>query len=141
MTQSISRATPEEGTTVHLAIVGSQDLTDPQREAVDLLVCGIIHEYAYRLGHRSVIVVSGGAEGVDSIAEGAARSLLYYEPEIHYPKNRRWGPDGFKDRNIIIAERCHQLVCIRSRQSTTYGSGWTSDYAEQLGKRVFRYFV
>ncbi len=52
------------------------------------------------------------------------------------PERNAWS--AFKARNIQIAEACDFLVSIRSSTSTTYGSGWTADYAEKLGKPVRR---
>jgi predicted Rossmann fold nucleotide-binding protein DprA/Smf involved in DNA uptake len=82
-------------------------------------------------------MVSGGAIGIDSIATLVANELNIRMIE-HLPKNNRWKPDGFEDRNIKIAEDCSFLLCIRSSQSTTYGSGWTADRAEEMGKPVWR---
>ncbi len=46
---------------------------------------------------------------------------------------KRWW-DGFKPRNIQIATACERLVRIVSTTTKTYGSGWTRDYADNLGK-------
>ena len=77
-------------------------------------------------------VVSGGAAGIDTLAAGLARSQNIEVLE-HLPKTRRWH-DGFRPRNIKIAEDCDALVRIALFGGKTYGSGWTRDYAAKLGK-------
>jgi predicted Rossmann fold nucleotide-binding protein DprA/Smf involved in DNA uptake len=78
------------------------------------------------------VIVSGGAEGADTIAaeEAAARGIAV---QIFRPKVMRWR-DGFMPRNKLIAENCDALVRIVSPRSRTYGSGWTRDYAKKIGK-------
>lgn len=120
-----------------LAVVGSVDLDGPQYNAARLLIQSILMNFQHRW-HPEVTLISGGAEGIDSIAEGIADDLRMPKL-IHYPEVRNW--EGFKARNILIAEDCDELVMVRSRQSKTYGSGWTADYAEKIGKRVYRYYV
>lgn len=115
-----------------LAIVGSVRFTDPdwQDKACEI-IDGAIAE------HRPDLIVSGGAEGIDSFAVKIAD--LYGIPFHEFlPQHRRWAPDGFKARNIRIAEVCTRLLAIRCRASKTYGSGWTADQAERLGKPVRR---
>lgn len=89
------------------------------------------------------IVISGGSPGggVDDWvrAEMHARGWLHRFEEFKPAVNNWMGIGGFKDRNMNIAESCDQLISIRSKDSTTYGSGWTADFAEgQLGKKVWR---
>lgn len=86
------------------------------------------------------LVVSGGADGIDSLAEETAVESEYPFKKF-LPKNRRWEPEGFKARNIQIAQTCDYLLCIRTKQSKTYGSGWTADYAQRIGKHVKRIII
>lgn len=88
---------------------------------------------------------SGGAEGIDSMAERYAREtwglpdsrIFIYRPRIH-----QWaGPDGFRDRNLKIAQTCDALVRIVSDRTTTYGSGWTRDRVRELGKPTADFVV
>lgn len=84
-------------------------------------------------------IVSGGADGMDTIAARIGRELDIDVKE-YLPKVRCWaGPGGFKERNIKIAENCTHLLRIYCLSSRTYGSGWTADLAEQLGRQVQRY--
>lgn len=120
-----------------LAIVGSSVLSDTQIEVAAWLISHILRAD----DEQPEEVVSGGAVGIDTIAEEAANDYLI-PTKIFLPDIHRWeGTDtqkGFKARNIEIAEYCDELLCIRSEKSKTYGSGWTADYAEKLGKVVRR---
>lgn len=121
-----------------LAIVGSTDLTDKQREDAAFLITCVL------LGYLPQKVISGGAVGIDQMAIAAAEAMGGTETQVFLPEVERWygdGKKGFKARNIEIAEACDELVAIRSLQSKTYGSGWTADYAENLGKKVRRFYV
>ena len=51
------------------------------------------------------------------------------------------GAGGFAERNMKIAEMCVCLVRIASTTTSTYGSGWTADRAEELGKDVYRFHI
>jgi hypothetical protein len=78
-------------------------------------------------------VVSGGAAGVDTLAEqAAAHHSVPFEKFL--PRNRRWAPDGFKDRNLIVARTCGRLLRIACAESKTFGSGWTLQQAARQGK-------
>lgn len=120
---------------MRLGIIGSTKFVRPSayREAEE-----IIDEALYNL--LPDVVVSGGADGIDSMGARKAR-LRDIEVVEHLPKNRRWQPEGFKARNILIAEDCDQLLVIRCRQSKTYGSGWTADYAAGIGVTVRRHLL
>lgn len=120
---------------MRLAIVGSHVLSEDQLIVAHCIVRGFISVL------NPKVIISGGADGVDTIAkEEAIRK--YYHPGEHFfeylPRYKRWEPYGYKERNIIIAEKCTHLLCIRDPNSSTYGSGWTADYAEDLGKKVWR---
>lgn len=121
---------------LYVGIVGSHKLTTAQTLEAYLRVHEIVMDLleTRNLAPKDVTVVSGGASGVDNFAEQASRKLLMKPAEVYLPKKRRWEPNGFKERNILIAERSDVLHCIRSRDSATYGSGWTADYFDTLGK-------
>lgn len=134
-----------------LSIVGSRGVPDYQSES-------IIKQAI--LDHHPKVIVSGGAGGVDMAAARIARqkgiALIQF-----VPKKTTWdfigdgdpvdivtngGMDviingGFKQRNEKIAETCDCLVRIASVTGKTYGSSWTADYAEKLGKNVSRFNV
>jgi hypothetical protein len=115
-----------------LAIVGSVSFVRPDalNEARHIIEGALDR-------NRPDAIVSGGAEGIDSLAEAIAtdRGITMI---VHRPKDRRWQPDGFKDRNLLIVRDCTRLLAIRCAQSKTYGSGWTADQAERAGRPVWR---
>jgi hypothetical protein len=135
-----------------LAIVGSRDLPAYSTESK-------IREVL--LDHKPKMVVSGGARGVDSqariiaIASGIQfMEFLPQHPAFHAPATgeaiesiRADGvmevivPGGFQARNEAVADACTCLVRIASPTTKTYGSGWTADYAEKIGKNVERFVV
>lgn len=121
---------------VRLAIVGStqfardSDATKRASKIIARAICVLDPEQ----------IISGGAEGIDSLAAAFAE-VNGIPLREHLPKNRRWKPDGFQDRNYLIAQDCTHLLCIRHHASKTYGSGWTADEAERLGKAVERHEI
>lgn len=122
-----------------LGVVGSQVLTDYQRETTLWLIECILRSESPRL------LISGGAEGVDSIAELVAKKGGL-PVKIFLPEHNSWGGEGsktgYKARNLLIAGAVDELVCIRSRQSGTYGSGWTADQTEgRYHKKVRRLYI
>lgn len=120
-----------------LTIVGSQNLTLHQELEVKSLCNKEIFD------HQPTKIYSGGAIGVDTLAIKCANALEIPWEEI-VPTDEDMLYEGFaryKPRNMKLAAICDRLVCIRSKQSRTYGSGWTADYAEKLGKNVERFTV
>lgn len=126
-----------------LAIVGSRDVNKAGgltaiRQAIER--------------HKPIVVVSGGARaklsadlrGVISIDWEAEKMATSLGIQVVVFKPTTWtfnGPGGFRERNTKIADLCHCLVRIASTTTTTYGSGWTADYAEKSGKNVERFVV
>ena len=121
-----------------LAIVGSSQLTPVQTQTTQWMIACVLDSLVPEQ------VVSGGAKGVDTLAEMEAD--LVGIPFLKFlPQHQSWGGGnglpGYQARNIQIANHCDQLVCIRSKTAETYGSGWTADYTEGLGKPVRRLYV
>jgi predicted Rossmann fold nucleotide-binding protein DprA/Smf involved in DNA uptake len=122
-----------------LAVVGSTSFARGG-EAIRVahaVIAGVVEE----LGPDRI--VSGGAPGVDTWAERVGARLGYTLENgrfvVHLPRHRRWKPDGFEARNILIATGpTTHLLAIRCHASKTYGSGWTADYAERHGRIVYR---
>lgn len=85
--------------------------------------------------HRPRHFVSGGAVGVDSMAEAEA-DRRGYPKTIHLPEQRNW--NSYKKRDQLIANDAECLVRIYAAWATSYGSGWTADQAEKRGARVWR---
>lgn len=125
---------------MYLAVVGSTNITDKQRGIASVIIDGFFFSY------NPELVISGGAVGIDSLARGRVTAWNRDQQwNINFmeflPENPRWEPNGYKERNTKIAEECTDLLCIRTQQSTTYGSGWTADLAERLGKAVWRVLI
>lgn len=118
-----------------LAIVGST--TFPGLRSVSM-ARSLIEVFLF--DYEPELLISGGADGVDTWAEEAA-DRLGIPKRIHRPKNRRWEPEGYKERNLLIAQDCTHLLRIVRRDSTTYGSGWTADQATKMGKTVWQVFL
>jgi len=115
---------------VKLAIVGTRIVPNER------MACRLI--YAAISGFVPQTVISGGAPGIDTFVETVCRRADV-DIDIYRPEFPRWEPDGYKLRNIRIAEDCDVLVCIRSREAKTFGSGWTANEAERIGKTVYRW--
>lgn len=116
-----------------LVIVGSRDLAG--------------NDDAYRAIqrevelHRPQQVVSGGADGIDTMAEEVAYALGYDGEQVHIelPLIHQWGGEGgFRWRDARMAQAAECAVRIYSDTTRTYGSGWTVDTAECRGARVTR---
>lgn len=120
---------------MNLAIVGSRDLEERKSFLYHIISRVIVyHEilaYHQRIGPGQLTIISGGAKGVDRTAAEVAREMGHAVVE-HLPATEDW--PGYKDRNKIIAEECDRLVRISSVRTSTYGSAWTRDYAEKIGK-------
>lgn len=125
-----------------LAIVGSTRFTCPKgiRIASDIISATLN-------ARRPDIICSGGSPygGVDALAQVAARGRrIEFVP--FPPAHRLWTHPhgGFKQRNDELAGYCTRLLrihCWHTRACThrrTYGSGYTADVAEALGKSVRR---
>lgn len=120
-----------------LAIVGTREFKIPH---AFLYARHIMEYHIKQLDPDKDLVISGGAEGIDSIAIDVAQNLGYHWEEF-LPENNVWAPNGYKERNEKIAETCDILVSIRCRYAATYGSGWTRDRAVDLGKIVHPYIL
>lgn len=89
--------------------------------------------------HRPRRIVSGGAAGVDSMAEDEGKRRGFREPDtmtIHRPRGKGWA--YYKARDQLIANDAECLVRIFAGTARTYGSGWTANQAEKRGARVWR---
>jgi hypothetical protein len=119
-----------------LAVVGSTKFAVPNGLHVARLV--ILEEVST---NRPDAIVSGGAEGVDTLAEEIAHA--HNIRFIGRPaKVRRWeGAGGFRERNLQIANTCTRALRVVCAYSKTYGSGWTVDRAAEMGKPVRRVVI
>jgi len=116
-----------------LAIVGTRRFGSPK--GMDYATQLIQYEVSNWV--RWTSFVTGDADGIDKLVKQFCDYHLR-DCEVLAPRNKIWKPDGYQARNILVAETCDELLCIRDPESTTYGSGWTANYAESLGKPVTR---
>jgi predicted Rossmann fold nucleotide-binding protein DprA/Smf involved in DNA uptake len=116
-----------------LAIVGTRRFSNPK--GLDYARMIIAYEVSQFNCWDSF--VTGDAPGIDALVKETC-DAWDRECQVLAPRYKRWENDGFQARNIRIAEACDELLCIRDPESTTYGSGWTADYADTLGKPVTR---
>jgi len=111
-----------------IAIVGSRRRTD--KENVEKLV----NSFA-----RDVIVISGGAKGVDTWAEQTARNrgleVIVFRPNLKGIKHRGDMVQRYYDRNKKIAQECDIMYAFVSPDRKG-GTENTIKYAQELGKKV-----
>jgi len=128
-----------------IAIVGSSHLTGEEetdaRKSCGLVLNQMIKEH----GSESLTLVSGGASGVDTIAETIACEIGI-KCEIHRPTEKNW--DAYKVRNLKIAESCDVIYCFptKTRLEPCYhceakdhersGGCYTAKHAKLLKKEV-----
>jgi len=87
--------------------------------------------------YKSDLIISGGAEGVDTYAQEYAReigaSIL-----IHYPDNSKPSPDRYFTRNKQIALECDVLIAF-DKKSGRAGTKNTIAEARKAGKKIILY--
>lgn len=112
---------------MYLAIVGGRDFNDYSRFSK------IVDDYIRLIGVQPSVIVSGGANGVDSMAERYAREheihTLIFKPE--YEKYRRAAP--LKRNTQIIETASHVLALPTKTSRGTYDS---INKAKKLGKII-----
>ncbi len=129
-----------------IAIVGSSHLSETE-EMDARKICGYVLNKALEDRDNIPILVSGGAKGVDSIAEDIANQLKI-KTIIHKPLENNW-ENGYKPRNMQIAQECNVLYCLPTGIKTTpcyhcgdvafcphevTGGCWTMKEAKKLKK-------
>jgi len=127
-----------------LAIVGASDV---KKHLVIKMRDKIESEIQKRWNGR-LVIISGGAKGVDTIATDVARHLGIQTIQYN-PKFNSW--EWYKERNQKIALECDELICFAIEYKTpvkkcyhhkepqnhekTAGC-WTMNKARQLNKQT-----
>ena len=133
-TAPVVATAPQGPRALRLAIVGSRSL-DGHPDALRVIRSVLD---AYQARHALLIVISGGAKGIDRMAAAEARRRGLEVIE-HLPAGTTWR--HYRQRNQLIAEDCDELVRIADPDSPTYGSGWARDRARELGRPTTEYTV
>ncbi len=109
-----------------LAVVGSRTITDRK----------LIFDYLDSKYDKIDIIISGGAKGVDSIAQDWAKErgfpCLVYYPKWYNQEGEYDKSAGFK-RNYLIVKDCDVVVAFTTGSAGTQNS---IDLANKLGKKV-----
>lgn len=121
-----------------IAIVGSRSLKHSveARRLVRVTIWDAI-----QLFKNDLEIISGGAEGVDEMAEAEALLLNIPPARIKIFRPNGVGWPAFKARNDEMAEYCDELHCIADPDSRTKGCLYTATQATKLGKQVTTHWV
>jgi hypothetical protein len=120
-----------------LAIVGSSRAGTEVEERIKSLITDYVTLYGQKL-----VIVSGGASGVDSIAEKIAKELGV-ATETYLPKTAN--KEGYRDRNQQIAENSNEVISIALPTTSTRcyhcdedhertGGCWCKNMAKEKGR-------
>lgn len=127
-----------------LAVIGTSRLEPDEAEKIEKYLKSIV------IIHSPEVIISGGARGVDSIAEITAleKNIPFLK---HSPIKKTW--KYYKERNLRIINDCTDLICFTTRKIKTKqcyhhkggephqvtGGCWTMFRALEHGKAI--YFV
>ena len=121
---------------VTICIVGSVERVWNEEE--EIKVKDFLFKVIYDLAaDYTMVFISGESPkgGVDIWVKGTCEDLgVVYKG--YPPERSEW--TYYKKRNLAMAKACDVLLRVYNARSKTYGSGWTADKAEELGKKVLR---
>ena len=132
-----------------IAIVGTSKLIEGyETKFTTSIVCNELFR------EPGISIITGDADGVDSIArhtKSPDSSLDVIMAPAKQWENKE-GKVGYKIRNMKIAEKCDELICIttRTRREKCYhcnldhertGGCWTMGYAKSLDKPTRLYVI
>jgi hypothetical protein len=82
-------------------------------------------------------VISGACPygGVDIWTREIVTTDGWLPFEEYPPTYNQWEPHGYKERNIMMAEKCTHLLCLDPLNRRS-GGAWTAERAARLGKKV-----
>lgn len=118
---------------MNIAIVGSRPENMGSLTENDKKVRKAVFAYVATLP-KDTVIVSGGASGVDSWAEQAARHYGLPKPIIHKPQWKIYGKSAGMVRNRLIVRDADCLVAFWNGFSS--GTRHSIMLAEDQGKRV-----
>lgn len=108
-----------------VAVVGSRSITRYET------VKNIIEASPFKID----VLVTGGADGVDTCAEEWAERNLDREPDIIEPNYRKYGPKAPLVRNTTIVESSDAVIAVWDGEST--GTRDTIDKALHRGTALY----
>ena len=131
---------------MNIAIVGAGHLTKNEEDFARNEISRILINA--KNDHDELTIISGGATGIDSIAEDMA-NVMGINTTIFPAETFQWedkaGKRGFKTRNLQIVNACDELNCFPAglrdikcyhcnRDHQVGGGCWTMWQARKLGK-------
>lgn len=122
-----------------VAVIGARTFLNPDWERIARAVIEERLE-SLDLPWISSGIVSGGADGIDSLGEKVA-DHEWIKKCIILPKNKVWEPEGYKARNEMVIEVASWVVAIRCESTKSWGTGHAAELADSLGKPVERYVI
>jgi len=106
-----------------IGIVGSRNYPDTDK----------VRQFIQSLP-EDVTIITGGARGVDAVAEEEARKrglkIIVHKPDF----TKGYSPAAYHERNQKIAKECEILIAFWDNQSR--GTASTIKYARRYKKRV-----
>jgi len=134
---------------MRMAVVGASRLTEHEerdiRQHLAFIFKQLMDEY------EDLTIISGGAKGVDSIAEELAKQMGI-PTTIFRPEVEEWDPTsgmiGYKSRNLQIVNECDELYCFpcairdtpcyhcKTGKHQVSGACWTMHRAMTAGKPI-----
>lgn len=122
-----------------MAVVGSTRFDNPGWRDIASEI--IIEQISLlEVPDRRLGVVTGGAAGIDTLGVEISQDL-WLRKVVYPPKNACWEPEGYRERNELVALTATWGLGIRCVSAKTFGTGWTINRIEELGKPVVRMVV
>lgn len=117
---------------MRLAVVGSRSITDKE------WVFKQIGKYILERPPKTLTIVSGGAEGIDSLAKDYAHhnyiDFIMFQPYFLLDKQAEFSNRHFFTRNRQIVFNSDEVLVLWDGKSK--GTDYTRSYAEKMGKPV-----
>ena len=114
-----------------VAVVGSRKYDDYQ------FISKVLNDYHKKFGISWII--SGGATGVDSLAERWAKENQIFGFSVYLPQWDQFGKRAGPRRNLLIVENCDVMIAFPGKDSR--GTRHSIGLAERLDKKVYVFDV
>lgn len=111
-----------------LAVIGSRDFNNDEFFDTQLKA------FCQKHNQEAVIIISGGAKGVDTLAQNYA-TKYHCQMIVFKPDYKRFGRGATFIRNRLIVDNADVVLAFWDRKST--GTKYTLDYAKKQNKQVF----